>query len=215
MSADTDKLIASLSSGLAPVRPPMRAEITALLWLLASAGFVIGITYWFGPIRANALHQLATQPRFLLETLFGFGAIGFTALMAFRTAIPGAASRMGVLFGLGLLALWLANYAVGLVYPALEPSMLGKRDHCFSETLMFALAPAGLALLLGRRFYPLRPVYSTALFCLAAAMLPALYMQLACMYEPAHILQMHILPALLVTLAGTACAWGWARFKRR
>lgn len=215
MSADTDQLIASLSSGLEPVRPPMRADITALLWLVTSVGFVIGITYWFGPIRANALTQLATEPRFLLETLFGFSAIAFTAFMAFRTAVPGAASRQAVMIGLGLIALWLANYVVGLVYPALEPSMLGKRDHCFSETLLFALPPAGLALLLSRRFYPLRPIYSTALFCLAAAMLPALYMQLACMYAPAHILQMHIVPALLVTLAGTLCAWGWVRFKRR
>ena len=101
-----------------------------------------------------------------------------------------------------------------LAYPALEPSMLGKREHCVVETFLFALPPACLALLLSRRFFPLRPVYSAFLFCLAAAMLPALYMQLACMYVPAHILQMHILPGLLVTMAGTLCAWGWFRMRR-
>ena len=192
---------------------------TLFLPVLAAGLFHLAWRRWgdddfeFGDLFAGFSNR--TGALFLAGLMQLLLQIGFTALMAFRTAIPGAASRMGVLIGLGLLALWLANYVVGLVYPALEPSMLGKRDHCFSETLMFALAPAGLALLLGRRFYPLRPVYSTALFCLAAAMLPALYMQLACMYEPAHILQMHILPALLVTLAGTACAWGWARFKRR
>jgi hypothetical protein len=213
MSGDTDKLIETLSSGLQPVRRPLSANLTALLWLMTSVGFVIGITAWFGPIRANALSQLASEPRFLLETALGAVAIGCTAVMAFYTAIPGAAGRRGVMIALGLILLWLANYVVGLAYPALEPSMLGKREHCVFETFLFAIPPACLALLLSRRFFPLRPVYSAFLFCLAAAMLPALYMQLACMYMPAHILQMHILPALLVTLAGTLCAWGWSSLR--
>ena len=46
---------------------------------------------------------------------------------------------------------------------------------------------------------------------LAAGMLPALYMQLACMYEPTHILSMHILPGLLMVLAGAAIALLWRR----
>ena len=214
MSRDLNQLIDSLSTGLQPARSPLPADTTAALWLAVSVGFVMGITHWFGPIRANALTQLATEPRFLLETALGAVAIAFTAVMAFRTAVPGAATRQGVMIGAGLMALWLANYIVGLAYPALEPSMLGKRDHCFTETLMFAVPPACLALLLSRRLYTLRPVYSASLFCLAAAMLPALYMQIACMYVPAHILQMHILPALVVTLGGTLCVWLWSRWRK-
>jgi hypothetical protein len=91
----------------------------------------------------------------------------------------------------------------GLVSPVLEPSMLGKRDHCFIETLVFALPPTVLALFLVYRLFPLRPVYGAALVCLAAGMMPALYMQIACMYAPVHILQMHIFPGLLVMVAGT------------
>ena len=41
---------------------------------------------------------------------------------------------------------------------------------------------------------------------LAAGMLPALYMQIACMYLPAHILQFHILPGLMVVFVGAAVA---------
>ena len=85
--------------------------------------------------------------------------------------------------------------------------MLGKRDHCVVETLLFALPPACLALFLTRRLYPLKPVRSALLFCLVAGMLPALYMQIACMYAPLHIIQMHIVPGLLVALAGGAAAW--------
>ena len=94
MSGDTDKLIESLSSGLQPVRRPLSANLTALLWLITSVGFVIGITAWFGPIRANALSQLPTEPRFLLEMALGAVAIAFIAVMAFRTAVPGAPARL-------------------------------------------------------------------------------------------------------------------------
>ena len=187
MSRDTEHLIASLSTGLKPVRSQLPVDLIALLWLVSSAAFVMAITHLFGPLRPNALAQLATEPRFLLETLLGVAAISYTAVVAFRS----------------------------LTYPALEPSMLGKRDHCVFETFMFAVPPACLAFLLTRRLYPLKPVYSALLFSLVAGMLPALYMQLACMYAPLHIIQMHIIPGLLVMLAGGTAAWLISRVKRR
>ena len=215
MSVDREDLIAELSSGLAPVRPPPAPGILSGLWLLLGACFVIAITHWFGPIRATALTQLATEPRFLLETLLGALAIAYTVVTAFRAAIPGAMPRRSALIAVGLMLLWLANYVFGLVSPALEPSMLGKRPHCVFETLLFGLPLACLAFLMSRRLYPLRPVYTAALFGLAAGMVPALYMQIACMYAPAHILSMHILPGLLVALACMLGAYLGLRLRQR
>lgn len=215
MSRDTDKLIASLSTGLKPVKSQLPVNLIALLWLASSAAFVMTITHLFGPIRPNALTQLSTEPRFLLETLLGVVAISYTAVVAFRSAVPGAASKRSIVFAVGLMVLWLANYGVGLVDPALQPSMLGKRDHCVFETLLFAIPPACLAFLLTRRLYPLKPVSSALLFSLVAGMLPALYMQVACMYAPLHIIQMHIIPGLLVMLGGGATAWVVRWVKRR
>jgi len=40
-------------------------------------------------------------------------------------------------------------------------------------------------------------------------MMPALYMQLACMYEPAHILSFHILPGLMMVGVGAVIAARW------
>lgn len=216
MNQDTQNLIASLSTGLKPVRPPLPVDLLALLWLAASAAFVMALTHFFGPIRPNALAQLASEPRFALETALGVLAISYTALVAFRTAVPGAANKRTVLLAVALIALWLANYGLGLVHPALEPTMLGKRDHCVLETLLFAAPPAGLALFLSRRLYPTKPVRSALLFSLVAGMLPALYMQVACMYAPRHIIQMHIIPGLLVMLAGGATAWlaSWIKQRR-
>lgn len=214
MSRDTENLIASLSTGLRPVRSQLPVDLIALLWLASSAAFIVAITHLFGPLRPNALTQLATEPRFLLETVLGGVAISYTAVVAFRSAVPGAASKRSMLLAVSLITLWLANYGIGLAYPALEPSMLGKRDHCVFETLIFAVPPACLAFLLTRRLYPLKPVYSAFLFSLVAGMLPALYMQLACMYAPLHIIQMHIIPGLLVMLAGGATAWLISRVTR-
>jgi hypothetical protein len=46
-------------------------------------------------------------------------------------------------------------------------------------------------------------------------MIPALYMQLACMYMPAHILTLHILPGLLVAAICALSAYLGLRLRPR
>lgn len=202
-------LISSLSRDLAPVSPPPNINRLAIAWFLLSAIFVVAMTHLFGPIRPGAFSQLGTEPRFLLETMLGVAAILWTSLLAFRSAVPAALSKQFAATGMVLMALWLAQYVIGFVSPALEPSMLGKRDHCFSETLVYSLPVILTGLFLIRRLYPLRPLRTAMSIGLAAGMLPALYMQLACMYEPSHILGYHILPGLLMVgaAAGIAAIW--------
>ena len=204
-----DKLISNLSRDLAPVSPPPNINRLAIAWFLLSAIFVVAITHLFGPIRPDAFSQLGTEPRFLLETMLGVAAILWTSLLAFRSAVPATLSKQFAATGMVLMALWLAQYVIGFVSPALEPSMLGKRDHCFSETLVYSLPVILTGLFLIRRLYPLRPLRTAMSIGLAAGMLPALYMQLACMYEPSHILGYHILPGLLMVgaAAGIAAIW--------
>jgi hypothetical protein len=61
--------------------------------------------------------------------------------------------------------------------------------------------------LIHRNYHPLAPLRSAALIGLAGAMLPALFMQFACMYDPAHILHFHILPIPGVVVLGVIGAW--------
>ncbi len=194
------QLIDSLVADLEPRRRAPRPWLIALAWVLPAALFVVAVTGLAGPLRPTALSQLASEPRFLLETLLGAAAIGAAAVVAFYSAVPGALPRTGYAAALGLMGLWLLNYVVGLAYPALESSMLGKRDHCVLESFIYGVPPLVAALLLLRRLYPLQPLRSAALAGLVAGMLPALYMQIACMYAPAHILQFHILPGMIVAL---------------
>jgi hypothetical protein len=180
-----------------------------MAWFALSAIYVVAVTQLFGPIRSNAIAQLGTEPRFALETLLGVVAILWFSLLAFRSAIPAALSRKFTAAGLVLMALWLAQYVIGLVSPALEPSSLGNRHHCYIETMVYSLPVILAGLFFVRRLYPLRPVRTAMSISLVAGMLPALYMQLACMYEPTHILAFHILPGLLMVGVGAGIAAWW------
>ncbi len=202
-----DELIQQLSADLESVRPAPSVDLVSVLWLVTSAAYVIVLTHLWGPIRPNALHQLSTEPRFLAETALGVAAIALAAVMAFRAAVPGALASGLRRAAFAMLGLWLASYVVGLYSPALDPSMLGKRPHCMWETLVYALPPALAGLLLVRRLYPLQPVHTATAVGLVSGMIPALYMQLACMYVPSHILLFHILPGMLMALVAAAIAW--------
>ena len=201
-----EKLISNLSADLAPVALPPNINRLALLWFLVSAVYVVAVIHLFGPARPGAFTQLATEPRFLVETLLGVAAILWVSLLAFRSAVPAALSKRFATIGMLLMALWLAQYVIGLISPALEPSMLGKRKYCQFESLIYSLPAILGGLFIVRRLYPLRPLRTAMSIGLAAGMLPALYMQLACMYEPALIISFHIIPGLLMVGVSAAIA---------
>jgi hypothetical protein len=172
---------------------------------------MVTVIHLLGPIRPGAFSQLATEPRFLAETLLGVAAILWVSLLAFRSAVPAALSKRFAIIGVVLMALWLAQYVIGFVSPTLEPSSLGARHHCYIETMVYSLPVILTGLFFVRRLYPLRPVRTAMSISLVAGMLPALYMQLACMYEPAHILAFHILPGLFMVGVGAGIAAWWCQ----
>lgn len=198
-------LIDSLVDDLAVKRPAPNLVLLSLAWFVISAIYVMLMTSLVEPIRPNALEQLQTEFRFLFETSLGVVAILVLSFTLFQSAVPGVLTRRRVWLAAGLLAAWLANYVIGLLSPALEPSMLGKRPHCYLETMILAVPPMLLALYALRRLFPLSPSRSAMTAGLTAGMLPALYMQLACMYEPGHILAFHIAPGMAMAVLGFLC----------
>jgi hypothetical protein len=204
-----NELIDELSRDLAPVRRSPRPDRLASAWFVSGAVFVVLATYLAGPARPGAFAQLLAEPRFLLETLLGVVAIFWTSLAAFRGAVPAALSRRFALIGSVLMLIWLAQYVFGLIDPALEPSELGKRGFCSLEVVVYSVPLIAAALFFVRRLYPLSFVRTAVSVGLAAGMMPALYMQLACMYAPAHILPFHVLPGLLMALAAGGLALIW------
>jgi hypothetical protein len=206
-----EQLLDSLASELTPVVRPPAPGLLYSTWLVASAAYVVLLTWLLGPIRPVALQQLLTVPRFSLEMLVGTVAACALAALAFRSAVPGSLSRGFAWGALGVLLLWLANFVLGIAIPTLEPSMLGKRDHCYLETFLYALPPLVGALYWQQRLYPMSPRRAAMLAGLAAGMLPALYMQIACMYESVHILAFHVGPALLVAAVAPLMLLTWQK----
>ena len=206
-----NELIHTLSEDLKPVKAVSSVDRLALLWLLCSAAYVILVTHYFGPIRHGAVTQLLSTPRFLFETINAVAGVSLIALCGFRAAVPGRLTRRFATISFIVLGIWLLQYVVGLSQPTLAPSMEGKREECWLHTIYYSIPPMLAAFFITRRLFPLKPFHTTFLFCLAAGMLPALYMQLACMYLVPHILKFHILPGFIVALLGSSLSLLYSR----
>ena len=202
-----DDFVDHLAADLTPRRRFSPAAIL-VIWLTVSWAFVIAVTFATGDLRPGALTQLLHSPRFLLECVLGL-AVG---VLAFRAgvllALPGRVSwRRVVPETVALIAVWFGAYAYGLIDPALEPSMVGKRPHCFAETFLFSSLPIALGLWFVARRTPIQRGWTGALVGASAASLPALMMQIACMYDPKHILVFHLVPVVVMGLFGALVGW--------
>ena len=176
---------------------------SALVWSIFTWVLVLGATLWVSALRPGWLDQLLANPRFALETVSGLVAIVLLSVLIFRLGIPGSQRRgltIGVIVSAGV---WLASLIGSVFVPTLEVSMLGKRDFCRYEVLVYSIAPFLVGMYLLHRAYVLNWPASTTLVGITSAMVPAWLMQLACMQDPVHILKDHITPVIFVAL-GTA-----------
>ncbi|OUS12054.1 hypothetical protein A9Q89_06955, partial [Gammaproteobacteria bacterium 53_120_T64] len=176
--------------------------LLALLWLLSSVIYCLAVIHWLAPIRATAFSQLMTEPRFLLEMLLGFAAIVLTTFSAFQQTVPGALRPALKTTATMTVLLWIALNVYGLIDPALEPSTEGSRHYCVYETFIYALPPLLLAGLCARRRFVLELGSTGFGLGLAAGLIPAWYMQIACMYAPEHMLKFHLMPAIIIATVG-------------
>jgi hypothetical protein len=160
-----------------------------------------------GPIRSGAIHSLAASPRSGLEFCLGL-ATGFTAIWAgIEIGVPGTPNpRRLWIPPIVLMTGWLGLIVYGVSHPTLEVSMTGKRENCFIQSLVLATPPYCLALWLLRERIPRAHTGASLLVGAAAAAIPALWMQLACMHDPVHALKFHLTPILAVGLAGALIA---------
>lgn len=209
----TDDVIKHLVKDLRPAEPRWPLSLVLMLWLCASAIYVGAMAAVIGPFRTGVVDQLANHPRFIVEMIAGLSAAVLFALAGFRGSIPGYPTRWISLAAAISLAIWLAHFVLGSQLPVLEPSMLGKRAHCAIEAYLYSVPPTLAAFWLQRRRFALRPLRALLHVTLAAGLYGALIMQVACMYEPEHILKYHALPIALLTAAVTATYWVLRRVK--
>lgn len=206
------QLIKSLAAQLKPTSPLMNNNLLTLLWVLGSVLYCLAIIHLLGPIRDSAYSQLLTEPRFMLEMFTGLTAIVLTSVAAFRHTVPGALSGPVKMTARVAVLLWIGLNIYGLFNPAIEPSTEGYRHYCVFETFLYALPPLLISGLLARRRMALELTPTGFSLGLAAGMIPAWYMQIACMYAPEHMLKFHLLPAIIVAVLGALLLKGIAFF---
>ncbi|MGH1438770.1 MAG: NrsF family protein [Cellvibrionaceae bacterium] len=217
-----DQLIASLVDDLKVKRNRLPVVWVAISWWLLSWLYVVVATWLMGPIRA--LHeQYAFAPyvnnvhthQFHFESLIGLVASLLIAIVAWYGSTPAALTKRAVYIAFAFVAVWLAFYVVGFFEPALEPSMIGKREHCYFEAFLYSMPPTLLACFYMLRRYPINKIKTGFLIGLAGGMMPALFMQFACMYEPGHIFTHHIIPALFTGFIGAFILYVGGLIKKR
>jgi len=169
-----------------------------VLWSVLAWALVTALMFVVAPFRSDAIHQLSHSPHFAIETLMGVAVSLLLGVFALRLAVPGLRNRFLLMATFTLAALWLLSYVYGINTPALEPSMHGKREHCTVEVLVLGLPSIILGFYLVSRGYVSHWLQAGLAVGFASALIPAVLMQLACMYEPMHVLKLHLAPTILV-----------------
>ena len=198
MNNNRSELISELASDLTVTSRAGRTVDMIIYWL------VFNFTVTTGPFREGSLQQAYDNPQFFLESLIGLLAIVFLGVSAFHSAIPVNISRLKQFSpAILLLLIWIGFYVGGILSPALEPSMLGKRNFlCYVETILYGLPSLMLGLYIIGRLWPLNGAWTGLAIGLAAGATPALVMQFACMYVPVHIITHHLIPGLMLGVIG-------------
>ena len=199
-----DEWIDRLVSDLTPVAAPPRPWRDVGVWLVLAWASTLLLTVLMGPFRAGAAAEWLASSRFQLETVVVALASVVTGALVARAAIPARGSaRSPLLAALLLLGAWALLLAWAHAVPPFPLDMTGKRAACVLEVLADAALPCALGLWwLRRRYAVLAPGLVGAALGLAAGAIPAIVMQLACVYEPTHALRFHLGPVVICGLLG-------------
>ncbi|MFK7824691.1 MAG: NrsF family protein [Oligoflexales bacterium] len=199
-----EQLIDKLVTDLQPVKVLPSYVQRAIFWSCISNLLVALFTMLSGPFRANFVDQLLSHPQFLAEFLVGILVNPLACFSLFYLVIPSEHSTnfkrivIGVLPFIMLLTLAL----ISTIYPALPPSMEGKRDYCSEQTLLFGIIPFICMWVAVKKSCPWHQYWVGIYLSIAAFTPGAIIMHIACMYAPFHILQRHLLPIIAASFIG-------------
>ncbi|MGI1678698.1 MAG: DUF1109 domain-containing protein [Cellvibrionaceae bacterium] len=193
-----DQLVDQLIAELPDSKSHYNVYLLLFGWICIAWIFSIGMTLLQAPLRTSWAEQLATSPQFILEMGLGLAVVVLIALITFQKAVP-ALSRFSILIAAVVVTfLWLATLSVEIYFPPFSPSMEGKRALCDLEVVAYSIPLMVLGFVILKKGFVLNWTAAGFGVGLASGFIPALLMQLACMYNPSHALQCHILPAVLV-----------------
>ena len=200
MNTEDKEIINELVEDLSPVQRLMSPVTRTLVFLVPSLICLTAIMWYLQPFRPGFLEQILNFPRFSLEIFFGYAAAILAIAIGFIMSVPGAKEEKFVrnLIRIGVI-LFAGVFLYSLSSPSMPITMAGKRGFCIFEVAIFGGVLAILLIAFHRRSVFFKPTASSLFIGIGCALLPAITMQLACMYNPQHALTHHYGPILVVT----------------
>lgn len=200
-SEEPRDLINQLAEELTPVPRLPSPFVRSVSWLLPAFLIVLLVMWYVQPFRPGFVVQLTAVPRFSLEIFFGYATGILAIITGFFMAIPGAKEQkmMKRLTILSLVA-WATLFFWSYLSPSLEASMTGKREACVYETALYGLLLAAALVLFHRRSAFSNSGSAAFSIGIGCGFIPAVTMQLACMYIPPHGLTHHFMPVTAITI---------------
>lgn len=186
-------------------RPLLLAGKRALLWYAIAFPATVAMMHYVQAFRPGFVDQLAHHPLFLIEVVSAllFAPVG--AYVALASSIPGERVSKRAVIGLWvLIALFGIGLVAGFTPLAPETSTVGARHACWLEVLVYGAVCLMIFGIMVRRGWVRFSWTRGILYGLAAGLVPAALMQLACMYNPSHALIFHYLPTVILITLGLA-----------
>jgi len=203
-------LIESLSNQLTPVKVLWSAEKRFGLWLLAHTLWIFVLMVGIQPFRSTFMQDFS-HPQFVLEMIMLLVAVFVAGYFSFLSVVPGAVKPERLKLSVAPFLVLILLLLYGIWSPFKVHTSLGMRSYCDIEILVYSLIPLLHVFFLAKKGFFMDRKWTLACATLASALIPALLMHLACMYEPTHILIYHLGPVLLVALLGTGLLFKYSR----
>lgn len=198
----TADLVDSLCTDLEAIQPAYspRSRL-ALVWPLTVL-YTLGLVALTGSFRPDIMVQLTSSPRLLAESVLGLIAALVAAYAAFESMVPGIRwSTKRKLLVLVPTLIFLAFSLYSLFVPAITPSWSGWRPGCETEIVLYGIVPVLTCFVIALRSAPTNAGWTGLLVGIASFTPAAVIMNLACAYDPVHVIFYHILPVGMVSLA--------------
>ena len=200
-----DEFIENLVATHRPCRPLLLPVQRALIWFAIVVPTTALLMRFVQAFRPGCMSQLLQHPVFLVEIVSALLLVLLGAYIAAAQAVPGCKISLPLHVQLtgAMVALSLCIVG-GFAHLGPESSTLGARHSpgCWLEVLVYGTLVLALFAFLIRRGYVRFSPWQGMLYGLVAGLIPAVLMQLACMYDPHHGLMFHYAPVVIVMLLG-------------
>ena len=205
MANRKESFIKGLSELCKPVRPLPRPSVRGAVWSVVALVVAVGLTWMVQPFRPGFMEQLATHPVFVAEVVSGLLLVPLTAYALLVLSVPGGRVPVSVIVLLSFLAtVFLFCQPLAFAGLAPESTMVGKRAACWLEVIIYGTILLALIHWFLRKAMPRFGWRGRIATGLCAGLLPAVLMEIACLYEPHHQVHYHYLPMLVPVLCALA-----------